>query len=81
VTVSCRRCGATWERDPRLGVDCPEASCRAPAGQHCRRPSGHQGPMVEPHVARERLAVDRGLLAPCPADPPPEAVPVQPRLF
>ena len=33
--------------------DCP--FCHAKAGQWCKRPSGHQGPLVEPHKARREL--------------------------
>ena len=62
MTVRCNACGEVWARDPALEVECP--NCRAAPGSPCRRPSGH-GCAV--HAARDRLAMQRGFLAPCPA--------------
>ena len=61
---SCRRCGQEWEKDPRLAVAC--VRCGAAAGVGCKRPSGHSGPFVEPHVIREQAALDSGLITLCP---------------
>jgi hypothetical protein len=70
MSGSCARCGETWDRDPRLEVECPE--CKAGVGQVCRRPSGHNV-FGQPHVAREQLAVDRGVLSrECPTPVPAE---------
>lgn len=60
MTVTCRRCGDSWDRDPALAVACPK--CRAMAGMGCQRPSGH-GCAV--HVERDALAVELGHLRPC----------------
>jgi len=64
VSVRCNACGEEWNRHPALIVECPQ--CGAAAHADCVRPSGHSGPFIEPHAAREQLAVDRGLLALCP---------------
>lgn len=62
--VSCKHCGQTWPRDPRLEVACPD--CLADIGVRCRRPSGHGCP--EPHMGREELAIERGFMTRrCPA--------------
>jgi hypothetical protein len=75
--VACHRCGQTWPRDPRLEVACP--ACLAAVGRPCLRPSGHATWGGIPHVAREQLAVDRGILSHrCPAITTP---PLQPRLL
>ena len=61
--VLCHRCGEEWlDGDPALRVACP--SCQAPPGRRCRRPSAHECVV---HAARDRLAMDMGLLRPCPA--------------
>ena len=61
--VQCHRCGETWPNgDPALRVACP--SCQVPPGRVCRRPSAHERVV---HAARDRLAMERGLLRPCPA--------------
>lgn len=65
MTARCQACGQEWPRDPALEVACP--ACHAPEGAPCRRPSGH-GCAV--HEARDRLAMERGILAPCPASAP-----------
>lgn len=66
MTVRCNRCGQEWPRDPALEVPCP--TCRAAAGQKCRRPSGHACGI---HVERDQAALETGLLAPCPVAGPP----------
>lgn len=63
----CNACEREWERHPVLEVECPK--CHAGIGARCRRPSGHTGPLIEPHVEREQLAVDLGVLELCPAGP------------
>lgn len=62
----CNRpgCGREWSRDPVLEVECPD--CKAPVGVGCRRPSGHSGPFVELHAARDILADRLGKYGPCP---------------
>lgn len=60
--VRCELCGQQWPRDPALEVACP--ICLAPAGVKCRRPSGHP---CDLHAARDRRALDLGLINPCPA--------------
>jgi hypothetical protein len=57
-------CGKCWNVDPILLVPCPD--CHAPAGVGCRRPSGHSGPFVELHAARDLLADRAGKYDPCP---------------
>ncbi|MBO9375553.1 hypothetical protein GG804_02130 [Sphingomonas histidinilytica] len=57
-------CGKSWPRDPVLEVECSD--CRAPIGAGCRRPSGHSGPFVELHTARDLLADRLGFYGPCP---------------
>lgn len=57
-------CDRSWPRDPVLDVVCPD--CRAPVGVRCRRPSGHSGPMVALHAARDLLADRVGAYGPCP---------------
>ena len=66
MTVCCNACGEEWPRDPAFEVECPD--CRVAIGSPCRRPSGH-GCAV--HAARDRLAIESGFLAPCPASVPP----------
>lgn len=63
---TCARpgCGRTWLRDPVLEVTCPD--CGAPIGVRCRRPSGHSGPMVKLHAARDLLADRIGAYGHCP---------------
>lgn len=39
--------------DPKA-VDCP--TCGAKAGNWCKRPSGHSGPMVAFHATRRKAA-------------------------
>ena len=63
----CHRCGQEWDRHPAVVVECP--LCHAPPGSPCRRPGGHEAFGGLPHVARERLAVDQGLMPLCPAGP------------
>ncbi len=65
MTLSCNRCGETWERHPALVVGCP--TCGVAAGVKCRRPSGHP---CDTHVDREQDALDAGLMTRCPAAPP-----------
>ncbi len=57
-------CGKSWPRDPVLEIACPD--CKAPIGVGCRRPSGHSGPFVELHAARDILADRQGKYGPCP---------------
>ncbi len=57
-------CHRSWPRDPVLEVACPD--CRARVGVGCRRPSGHSGPFVELHVARDILADREGRYGACP---------------
>lgn len=61
----CGACGRVWEKHPATVVECPR--CHQPAGSPCLRPSGHEPPGGIPHVEREQLAVDAGLLDLCPA--------------
>lgn len=56
----CRQCGHTWWRHPYLEVACPD--CFAKPGQWCRRPSGHSGPFVAFHDARDVEALRLGFL-------------------
>lgn len=67
MTFICHACGQEWPRHPALEVACPE--CGALAGRGCKRPSGHAGPFIEPHAAREQVAVDLGVLQLCPEGP------------
>ena len=60
--VQCRRCAAEWPTDPALLLNCPRCSARA--GQPCRRPSGGN---EQACIARDVLAMRRGLLGPCTA--------------
>ena len=66
MTARCNNCGEEWPRDPALEVGCP--ACHATAGVQCRRPSGHACAV---HAERDRLAMTRGFLAPCPVRPMP----------
>lgn len=77
MSATCHTCGQTWPRHPVLEVECPD--CRAKVGSWCKRPSGHQA--HELHVAREQLALDRGVLLMCPAGPSALSAAVQPSLF
>lgn len=63
----CGACGEGWERHPATVVRCPQ--CGAAEGAPCKRPSGHDLIGGIPHVARERKAVDEGLLGMCPEGP------------
>ncbi|MDT7858221.1 hypothetical protein RQM47_16350 [Rubrivirga sp. S365] len=58
VPVSCGDCGQRYPQDPPFEVACPD--CGARAGSYCRRPSGHSGPFVPFHAARDLAAKDRG---------------------
>jgi hypothetical protein len=62
MTTRCNACGEEWPRDPAFEVECPD--CKAGIGSPCRRPSGHACAI---HASRDRLAMEMGLLAPCPA--------------
>lgn len=55
----CDGCGRRWTRDPVLEVECP--SCDANVGVGCERPSGHSGPMVQPHEVRGEAAIEAGV--------------------
>ena len=57
-------CARSWPRDPVLEVICPD--CRAGVGTGCKRPSGHSGPFVEFHAARDILADRQGHYGSCP---------------
>lgn len=65
-TAHCTRsgCTATWPRDPVLEVPCPD--CHAAIGVRCRRPSGHAGPLIDLHTARDLLADACGAYGRCP---------------
>lgn len=67
MSVVCSACGQEWAHHPALVVACPQ--CSAPVGAPCKRPSGHRAWGGEPHVEREQLAVDLGLLQKCKAAP------------
>ena len=59
--------------DPRR-VPCP--SCGANAGAYCRRPSGHSGPLIQPHAARRAQLTGKAVPFPRPiATPFPPSVP------
>ena len=58
VPVPCSNCGHEFEQDPVFQVECPD--CHAKAGQYCKRPSGHQGPLVPFHVSRDIKALELG---------------------
>jgi len=64
--VICNRPGCTveWRRDPILDVACPD--CRAGVGIRCKRPSGHSGPFVDAHAARDLTADAQGAYGHCP---------------
>jgi len=57
-------CDKIWARDPMLEVICPD--CLAPIGSDCRRPSGHSGPFVDGHAARDLSAYHAGHYGECP---------------
>lgn len=61
MSVTCRRCGLTWPRDPAKEVPCP--TCHAKAGAPCKRPSGHRAADV--HAARDRAAMLAGFYMHC----------------
>ena len=65
-TAYCNKagCGKSWPIDSVLTVPCPEG--KAPVGVRCRRPSGHSGPFIELHAARDILADREGKYGPCP---------------
>jgi hypothetical protein len=63
--VRCDACGQTWDRHPALEVECPQ--CHAKPGRNCRRPGEYN--LSDPHVAREQLAVDSGVLPLCSEGP------------
>ena len=65
MTAICHRCGERWPRHPALEVECPK--CHATVGVGCCRPSGHSGPLIEPHIEREQRVVDEGMLGLCTA--------------
>lgn len=79
MTAICHACGQQWPRHPALKVECPQ--CGSKSGQDCFRPSGHAGPFVEPHAAREQVAVDRGVLELCPEGPTAKKQRSQPTLL
>ena len=54
-----------WEP---LEVDCPRATCKAPAGQKCRKGLGSTIHWNEPHRERKRRACERAVLAGMVAD-------------
>ncbi len=56
--VGCAACGHEFPQDPCFSVACPD--CSAPPGQYCRRPSGHSGPLVSFHAARDLAALAAG---------------------
>ena len=60
--VQCHRCAAEWPTDPALALDCPRCSARP--GQPCQRPGGGNEHAC---IARDVLAMRRGLLGGCPA--------------
>lgn len=62
----CNRpgCEKNWQRDPVLEVACPD--CHAGIGVRCKRPSGHSGPFIEMHAARDVLADRQGKYGDCP---------------
>lgn len=74
MSFVCRHCGEEWERHPVSLVICP--TCKAEPGQRCKRPSGHDAAAF--HIARERAALDAGVLKPCKLAP---AQHYQPDLF
>ena len=61
ATAACTLCGHTWPRDPCFEVPCP--SCGARVGAYCKRPSGHAGPLVPFHAARDLAAAVAGAYA------------------
>lgn len=84
MTVSCKRCGQTWERDPALDVVCP--TCNAGIGQLCKRPSEHAVFGAQPHASRDRLAMQTleyygKCQAPVPMPEPKPTPPGQGQLF
>lgn len=54
----CTLCRHEWKRDPVFEVKCP--TCKAKVGAFCKRPSGHSGPLVNFHAARDLAASDAG---------------------
>lgn len=80
--VGCTLCTATWPQDPPFEVECP--TCHAKPGAYCRRPSGHSGPFVPFHAARDLAALDAGAYGDrctCPSEPVPSPADAQPSLF
>jgi hypothetical protein len=58
VPVQCNGCGHEFPQDPVFQVECPD--CHAKPGQYCKRPSGHQGPLVPFHSARDIKTLELG---------------------
>jgi hypothetical protein len=58
VPTTCNSCQYEFRQDPVFEVECPD--CHAKAGQYCKRPSGHQGPLVPFHTARDIEALKLG---------------------
>jgi hypothetical protein len=56
--VPCLTCRHIFPQDPPFEVECP--MCLAPAGQYCKRPSGHQGPFNAFHAERDLEALRAG---------------------
>jgi len=57
-------CTREWPRDPILEVQCPD--CAAAIGVGCKRPSGHAGPFVDAHAARDLAADAAAAYGTCP---------------
>ena len=47
-------CGHTWRREPCFEAPCPQ--CGTKVGAYCPRSSGHSGPLVPFHAARDLAA-------------------------
>ena len=50
----CALCGRTWRHAPCFEAPCPQ--CGTNVGAYCQRPSGHSGPLVPFHAARDLAA-------------------------
>jgi hypothetical protein len=57
-------CEREWSADLILAVSYPD--CRAGVGVRCKRPSGHSGPFVDAHDARDLEADRQGAYGNCP---------------